>query len=101
MIGISATSAWAVTQRANATGPDLLLRVVVHVVLIAVVDRSVDEDLAEEVVAIELHGGSLSETDLTVVAMAIKTPFQPARLVWGCMPCAALGGWSMSGTSSA
>ena len=94
MRGTSATCAWAVTQRVNAMGLDLVLQVVVHVVLIGDVDRSGDEDLVEEVVAIVPLGGLLSEMDLTVMAVAIKTPFQPARLVWGCMPCAALGGWN-------
>ena len=82
MIGISAISAWAVTQRVNAMGLDLVLRVVAHVVLTEVVDPSVDEELAEEQVAgIAPPGGWLSEMDSTVMAVAIKTPFQPARLV--------------------
>ena len=101
MIGISATYAWAIIQHASAMGLDLALRVAVHVVLIGAVDQSVDEDLVEEAVATAPHGGSLSEMDLTAVAMAIKTPLQPARLVWGCKLCAALGGWNMRGTSSA
>ena len=82
-------------------GLDLVLRVAVHVALIVAVDRSVDEDLVEEVVATAPRGGSLSEMDLTAMAEAIRTPFQPAHLVWGCKLCAALGGWNMSGTSSA
>ena len=82
---------------------DLVLQVVVDaVVLTAAVDPSVDEDLAgEQAVGIALLGGCSSEMDLTAMAMAIRTPLQPALLAWGCMPCAALGGWSMRGTSSA
>ena len=76
--------------------------VVAVVVLTAGVDPSVDVDLAAAVVVATVpHGGCSGEMKLTAMAMAIRTPLQPALLVWGCMPCAALGGWSMRGTSSA
>ena len=82
---------------------DLVLQLVVDaVVLTAVVDPSADEDLAEvQAVGIAPLGECSSEMNLTAMAMAIGTPLQPALLVWGCMPCAALGGWILSGTSSA
>ena len=67
----------------NAMGLDLVLLVVVHVVeLTEGVDPSAGEGLAEvQVVGIALLGGCLIEMDLTAMAMAIKTLFQPALLV--------------------